>query len=153
MAMRGLPEVTIFDLFTAVLATAWCLLALRFDSTAKVAPLVIGVPTALGSYYRLVADWRRPAPQAPGTLPAPAFWGRLGRLYLWIGGFFLAVLLGGYLVAIPLFVALFLRFAGKEPWPRAILVALVMDAVVYGFFGKVVGLVFPSGMLSGWWGS
>lgn len=52
----------------------------------------------------------------------------------WLLGFFVAIMLLGQMIAIPLFVVAFMRFFGHESWRASILYAVVIIVFIYGLF-------------------
>ena len=70
----------------------------------------------------------------------------------WILGFFFAILLLGFLVAVPVFVLLYLRLQGKQGWLFSVLFTLAVFAFFYGLFDLLLHLPFPPGVLLSWVG-
>ena len=62
-------------------------------------------------------------------------------------GFFAAILLVGFLAAVPLFVLAYLRLQGRESWPLSLVFTAVVWGVFYGLFDLMLHLPFPSGYL------
>jgi len=132
-----------------VLLSGWGVLAaLDWPLKAKLFPLVIGIPlfclasaealwTLFGSasveQARDVA-LTEGAPQSR-TLVATA----------WIGGFFAAILLLGFPIAVPLFVFLYLVIQGRERWMFAAVFSAVVWGLFYGLFDLLLHLPFPAG--------
>jgi Tripartite tricarboxylate transporter TctB family len=70
----------------------------------------------------------------------------------WILGFFAAILLLGFPIAVPLFVFLYLKLQGREGWLVCILMTAAIWGVFYGLFDALLHLPFPQGWLLGWLG-
>jgi hypothetical protein len=70
----------------------------------------------------------------------------------WIFGFFFAILLLGFLVAVPAFVFLYLRLQGKQGWLFSAVFTLAVFAFFYGLFDLLLHLPFPPGVLLSWVG-
>lgn len=70
----------------------------------------------------------------------------------WIAGFFVLVLLLGFLVAVPLFVLAYLKLQGKEGWLFSITFTGLLWAAFYGLFDQLLHLPFPAGWLLEWLG-
>jgi hypothetical protein len=75
------------------------------------------------------------APMQPGERP-----GSVAVMLLYIIGFALAVWAVGMTIALPVFVLLYYRFSGREPWPRSVIVAVVATAVYYAVFEWLIGV-------------
>ncbi len=65
---------------------------------------------------------------------------------LWIGGLFTAVLLVGFQVAVPGFVFLYLRLAGKEGWVLSVVLALLAVLAFHLLFVALLHLPLPPGL-------
>lgn len=70
----------------------------------------------------------------------------------WILGFFAAIVLLGFAVAVPLFVFLYLRLQGRERWLVCLLMTGAIWGVFYGLFDALLHLPFPRGWLFTWLG-
>lgn len=70
----------------------------------------------------------------------------------WVLGFFAAVMLLGFPVAVPLFLFLYLKLQGGEGWVLSIGITLAVTAIFYGLFDALLHLPFPAGWLWGWLG-
>jgi len=68
----------------------------------------------------------------------------------WILGFFAGILLLGFLVAVPVFVFLYLRLQGRQGWVFSAVFTLVVYAFFYGLFDLLLHLPFPAGWLFAW---
>jgi hypothetical protein len=65
-------------------------------------------------------------------------------------GFFLAIWLLSFVIAVPVASFLYFRFAGGEKWSISILLSLAAGAVFYGLFDYFLHLSFPEGVLFMW---
>jgi len=70
----------------------------------------------------------------------------------WILGFFGAIVLLGFPVAVPLFVFLYLKLQGREGWLLSIAMTAAVWGVFYGLFDLLLHLPFPAGWLASWFG-
>lgn len=128
-------------------ATAWPWKAALF-------PLAIGVP--LFAMALAEALW-----VVLGSTPLPSEGNELaaqspGRAVLvggaWMLAFFVAIILLGFLVAVPLFLLLYLRLQGGEGWLISIVITAAVFGVFYGLFDALLHLPFPQGLLFSWLG-
>lgn len=67
----------------------------------------------------------------------------------WVCAFLLALYLSGFIVATPLFLFAFLRFAGERPRGYSALAAVAATAVVYGVFAWLLEYRLFPGVLFG----
>jgi hypothetical protein len=63
----------------------------------------------------------------------------------WIIGFFLLILLFGFLIAVPLMVFLFLKVQAKERWGISLLLTGLALVFFYGLFIWLLNIPFPYG--------
>lgn len=132
-------------------ATAWPWKAALF-------PLVIGIPLfCLAAAEALWTLFGKPPVQAGEAKDFQLSIGKeTGRRTLiaaaWILGFFAAIVLLGFPIAVPLFVFLYLRLQGKESWLVCILMTGAIWGIFYGLFDALLHLPFPAGWLFTWLG-
>jgi hypothetical protein len=65
----------------------------------------------------------------------------------WISGFFAAIVLLGFPVAVPLFVLLYLKLEAREGWILSVAMTAAVWALFYGLFDRLLHLPFPQGWL------
>ena len=133
--------------------------ALAWPLKAKLFPLVIGVPllclalaevawVILGSGSATRAsDFQLSQEHPPQIVRRRTF-----IAIAWIGGFFVLILLLGFLIAVPLFVFAYLRLQGKDGWLVCGALTLAIWAGFYGLFERLLHLAFPAGWLLEWLG-
>jgi hypothetical protein len=63
----------------------------------------------------------------------------------WIVGFFAAIVLFGFPVAVPLFVFLYLKLQANEGWILSAAITAGVWAFFYGLFDRLLHLPFPAG--------
>jgi hypothetical protein len=134
--------------------TAWA-----WPFKAALFPLAIGIPlfclaaaealwVVFGSTVRTeVKDF-----QLSTHLPEGATLRRAGVASGWILGFFAAIMLLGFPIAVPLFVFSYLRLQGREGWIFSALFTLAVWGVFHGLFDRLLHLPFPAGWLVTWAG-
>lgn len=140
--------------------SAWAIFsALAWPWKAKLFPLVISIPLlclALAEVLWVLlgatsgaraADFRLSEEHPPEVVRR-----RTLIAVAWIAGFFVLVLLLGFLVAVPLFVLAYLKLQGKEGWLFAIAFTALLWAAFYGLFDELLHLPFPAGWLLEWLG-
>jgi hypothetical protein len=70
----------------------------------------------------------------------------------WLIGFFAAIVLLGYPVAVPLLVFLYLKLQGREGWVVSGVFAGVVWAAFFAVFDRLLHLPFPAGWIPAWLG-
>ena len=119
-------------------ATAWPWKAALF-------PLVIGIPlfclAATEFMWALFGTAEKP--EATDTVGQR----RVVLVAAWMLGFFAAIALLGFPVAVPLFVFLYLKLQGGEGWTLSIVLTAAVFGVFYGLFDTLLHLPFPAGLL------
>lgn len=144
----------LFSLAVAVLA-AWALLETRgWPIKTALYPRVVGIPLLLLAAAESVLSLRAGVPdqeqpievtlssaEAPGVTAR-----RTWVMTIWIGGFFAAVILLGFQVAVPLFVLAYIR-AAKEGWVIAAVLALLAGMIFHLLFVSVLHLPLPIGLV------
>jgi hypothetical protein len=71
---------------------------------------------------------------------------------LWTLGFLALIILVGFPLAVPIFVFVYLRIAGREPWMLTIGLTAVAWLLMEGLFDRLLHLPFPEGWIFGLWG-
>ena len=128
-------------------ATAWPWKAALF-------PLAIGVPLFCLATTELL--WSLFSKEKSDAVEGdPELEGAPRRMLVaagWMVGFFAAIVLLGFPIAVPLFLLLYLRLQGGEGWIMSIVITAVVWGVFYGLFDALLHLPFPSGWLLDWLG-
>lgn len=139
-----------------VLAAGYGVLeAWSWPAKAALFPLAIGIPLALlaavEAIWTLIGG-KEPAPAAKdfqlsaeghGTRQSAAAAG-------WMLGFFAAIVLLGFPIAVPLFMLLYLKLQGRESWTVTLLMTLAVWGIFYGLFDRLLHLPFPAGWIMTW---
>ena len=130
-------------------ATAWPWKAALF-------PLVIGIPlfclAATELLWALFGTAPSSAPAEVELSTHPGAQRRVAAAAAWMLGFFAAIALLGFPVAVPLFVFLYLKLQGGEGWVLSIVVTAAVFGAFYGLFDALLHLPFPAGWLWDWLG-
>jgi hypothetical protein len=124
--------------------------ALSWPLKAKLFPLVIGIPLLCLAAAELWLSLRTRV--APGTtvddVPRELALRRAALAAAWIAGFFAAIVLLGFVLAVPAFVFLYLRIQGRESGLFSAVFAAAVWAAFYGLFDRLLHLPFPPGVLA-----
>jgi putative tricarboxylic transport membrane protein len=143
-----------------MMLSAWGVVsAWSWPTKAALFPLVISIPLFFLAAAEVLWVLFGSAPQAAASdfklsdhLPQDVALRRTLLAAAWILGFFAAIVLFGFLVAVPLFVLLYLRFQGREGWLFTAVFTLAVWAFFYGLFDLLLHLPFPPGAVLSWIG-
>ena len=134
--------------------------ALAWPWKAKLFPLVIGIPLfcLAAAEVLWVLFGKGPAKAAADfklsqDQPREVVQRRAALAVAWMIGFFAAIALFGFLIAVPLLVFLYLRLQGKERWLFTGVFTLAVWACFYGLFDLLLHLHFPAGWVFSWFGA
>jgi putative tricarboxylic transport membrane protein len=127
----------------------------NFGFRAGLFPWVIGTPTLVLTLFQLAKDvtGRRKvsAPhfetgvtfEVPPEVANRRTWAIIG----WIVGFFIAIWLLGFSIAVPLTLVLYLKLAGHEKWPTIAMVTFSTWLFFYLLFERTLKVPFPDGLV------
>ena len=143
-----------------MLLAAWAVIsALAWPWKAALFPLAIGLPLFCLAAAEVLWVILRPRArtetkdfQLSDDLPTDVTLRRTALALGWIAGFFAAIVLLGFPVAVPAFMFLYLKLQGKESWAMSTVVTLAVWAVFYGLFDRLLHLPFPDGWILTWLG-
>ncbi len=122
--------------------------ALAWPLKAKLFPLVISIPLfLLAAVEVLWVLFGRPAATAEKEAPAPESARRTLIAAGWALGFFAAIILLGFLIAVPLLLFAYLRAQGKDSWLFTIVFTAAVSGAFFGLFDLLLHLPFPPGWL------
>ena len=131
--------------------------ALKWPLRTAIFPTVIGIPVFFMALVELLlnlfgkeeTEKKQSAVDfelSEGLEPALATRRTLSS-FIWIIGFFLAIIFFGFQIAAPLFVLCFLRLHGKENWPLSLLMSAAAWGVLYGLFIRLLEVPFKNGLI------
>jgi Tripartite tricarboxylate transporter TctA family/Tripartite tricarboxylate transporter TctB family len=129
----------------------------NFGFRAGLFPWVIGTPTLVLTLLQLAKDLTgrkkisAPHLEAGATFEvAPEVASRRTWLIIgWIVGFFIAIWLLGFSIAVPLTLVLYLWLAGREKWPTIVMVTFFAWLFFYLLFERTLKVPFPDGLVFG----
>ena len=124
---------------------------------AALFPLVIGIPlfvlSAAEAAWVLFGKTERSEVQdfqLTRDVPEREVVRRSATAAAWIVGFFAAIVLFGFPVAVPLFVFLYLKQQAGEGWIFSTVFTAAVWAFFYGLFDRLLHLPFPAGWALTW---
>lgn len=133
--------------------------ALDWPLKAKLFPLVISIPlfllAAAEALWVLVGKpmaSEHANTEAPDEVAPAVAYRRTASAAAWTIGFFVMIVLLGFLIAVPLLVFLYLWFQGRDSWLFTLAFTAGVWAFFYGVFDLVLHLPFPAGWLVSWLG-
>ena len=69
-------------------------------------------------------------------------------IIVWIFGFLVLILAAGFPLAVPIFVFLYLKLAGRESWGLAVVLTFVAWILVEGLFVRFLNIPFANGWIA-----
>lgn len=135
------------------------IIALGWPWKAALFPIAIGIPVFCMAAAEVL--WGVLGPAARGQamdfqlsdqIPRTVAVGRTLQAIAWMLGFFGAIALVGFPLAVPLFVFLYLKLQGREKWVLSAVFTAVVWALFYGIFDRLLHLPFPAGWIQTWIG-
>ena len=147
-----------FTLVMLAILAGMVLVAAQYPPDSRFMPWVVGIPAIALCLLQLGMDLRaarRPGKAAPhpgaedlGEGEPPGTLRREAAMW----GFFLAlvggILLFGFLVAVPLFVLVFLRLWARASWPLALGLVAAASVVLYLVFVKGLNVALHQGFVT-----
>ena len=134
-------------------------IALDWPLKARLFPLAIGIPVFCMAVAEVLWGLLDPAARSEAMefrLSDEAQGGVAVRRTLlavaWMAGFSAAIVLLGFPSAIALLVLCYLRLQGREGWIVSGIFTLVVWALFYTVFDRLLHLPFPAGLVQGWLG-
>lgn len=154
---------SLFSLLIAAAAAGALVLTEPWGIKTALYPRTIAVPLLVLALAEFVLSLRRDpasrlASQRPagdqamdfkfseGVDPKVALQRTLG-IAAWTLGFFAAIVLLGFPLAVPLFVFAYLRGEARAPWVQTVVLVGVAWGIFTGLFVRLLHLPFPTGLL------
>ncbi len=163
-----LNDRTLFTLGVFVLVLVFLVLSLGYQPRARLVPVIIAVPTLLLTLFQLLIDMipavarrfsffqeydlfgietGRAAAPSEESRPSSAVFRRELNFAAWLLLLVSLIYFIGYLVAIPLFMVLFMRLRSSERWLTTLSITAVTWAFVYVVFIVVMGAPLHEGVV------
>ena len=107
--------------------------------------MTLAIGLAALALWQNAREVRRIRADGGDVSPVRGELGRVAHLYLWWIGVFAATIVAGQLVALPLFVALYLLVWGRYAWWIALIYAAAAWVFLYVMFDRIVAILwYPS---------
>jgi hypothetical protein len=145
---------TLFSL-ALVVVFGWAVWESRnWPLQARLFPWVVGVPMTLLALLQLTMDLRGVEQARSGFetefgvgMDPSAVRRRIAAIVGWMVGFYVLIMLIGFIWAVPLGIFLYLKFGSGENWPLSVGLAAAGGLAFFGLFGQVLNTPFPEGLL------
>ena len=146
-----------FFLFFMAVGVFAVVSALEWPFRAALFPLIMGVPLFFMALAEIVFDPSRRGEtekrrqvldfELSGEVDQPLAARRTVFAFLWIIGFFLLIIFFGFIIAVPLFILLYLKIQGRETWGISLILTGSAWAFLYGLFVRLLNTPFEGGWL------
>ncbi len=134
----------------------------QWQYQARLFPWSIGIPAVLLCVVQLGLDLFRIGDSADGDdragmmdlpvdrgVPVSVVVRRAANTFGWIGGFFFVIWLVGFIITVPLFVFLNLRFQAHEKLSVSLIYTGGMLIFLLGLFHYILHIPWPAGLIEG----
>lgn len=150
---------TVFSLVVLIFFCVFVYEAKDWRMQARLYPFVIGIPMLIFAIVQVVLDLRgvKAKESSDGTpmdfqfqqtnVAPEEVRKRTITMFAWMFGFFIAIWLIGYVIAIPLMVFTYLKFQSNESWVLSTTLTAFAFVFFYSLFVKLLNLPFPDGAL------
>jgi TctA family transporter len=164
----------LFTLFVIALIGAALVMALQWDFSAKVVPLVVGTVALTAAVLSLLNEtFRKPEAAAAGDLveqtqhavgekihmdltsetghlPVREIITRAGWFFLYLIGFMAVMWVIGLIPTVAVFVVFFMRYEARERWSLVIPYAVVLVTFIWFAFDYFMALPWPPTLMGEW---
>jgi len=161
----------ILTFFLLCVAIIFIVSSLKYESTARLVPLIVGIPTLFLVFIQFLLETIPSFSKFKKNIEGVNVFGKpkilqerkLGKeennqrnnkksrdeknILLWIILLVFAIWLIGFLIAIPLFIILFFSLNNIFKLHQSILASLITITIVYLLFDKLLGLTLYKGLL------
>ncbi len=155
-----LRPAAMFSLLALIFFCVFVYEAQAWRMQARLYPLVIGIPMLILAVIQFILDLKgvKAKESADGApmdfqfsgqkdLPPEVVRKRTITMFSWLFGFFFAIWLVGYPIAIPLLVFTYLKFQSGESWKLSVTLTVIAFIFFWMLFVRLLNLPFPEGWL------
>jgi hypothetical protein len=158
-----LRPAALFSICALIFFCVFVYLAQGWRMQARLYPWVIGIPMAVLAVIQVILDLKGvQAKQSADATPMDFQFSKetepaLAKkrtivMFSWLLGFFFAVWLLGFPIAIPLMMLTYFKFQGGEPWKLSISLTVIAWLFFHFLFVRLLNLPFPQGLILTWLG-
>lgn len=144
-----------FTLVMLAILAGMVLVAAQYPADSRFMPWVVGIPAIalcllqLGLDLRAARKSRRGQPQAGGgEADPPGMVRREAAMWAFFLGLAGGVLLFGFLLAVPLFILVFLRTWARASWPLALGLVAAASVILYLVFVEGLNVALHQGFIT-----
>ncbi|WP_117193330.1 tripartite tricarboxylate transporter permease [Rhizobium terrae] len=142
-------------LFITALATSteWALAARLMPQTVSAVGLIVVICSGIGVYMKKRAGETivkpRKAHEADPleAMPDRELYARIGIMFAWVFGVFFGTLLIGLLPTLFVYMVAYMRFEGRQPWLRTLIIAVVIWIAMFILFDTLLVMPWPQSYL------
>lgn len=154
MTFRANPSALLTLFIMAVWATAISQ-SDEFSEQARLFPIVIGTTALVLCTIQLFLDLFAPKKEGPvdpvdlmdlpvdHDVPPREVAIRASKIFGWILGLFAGSYVVGFLIAVPMFVFLYIAIRSRPSWWTTLAITLVIVVVVFGIFDQIIHVPWP----------
>jgi hypothetical protein len=142
--IRITSTVLLSGTFLVIFASAALVAEVNYPAEAASMPLIIGGVGAALSLLQLILELRA----SRGAYEEQIDLRKDLPIYLWVWAFVLAVVAFGFVIAAPIMLFAYLRWRSAESWWLCLLLPVVVLAILYGLFEKVLGVPLFEGLVT-----
>lgn len=143
----------LFFLTALLTSTHWAFAARLMPQTVAGVGLLVVILSGIGMAMKARAGERIVEPRKASEsdplegLPDREVYKRIGIAALWLVAIFVGVLLIGLLPTMFLYMLLYMRLEGKQPWLRTILIVGIIWAAMFVLFDQTLNVPWPQSYL------
>jgi len=142
-------------LFITALATSteWALAARLMPQTVSAVGLLVVICSGIGVYMRkrageTIVKPRKESESDPlEAMPDRELYKRMAIMFAWVFSVFVGTELVGLLPTLFLFMVGYMRFEGKQPWIRTLVIAIVIWVSMFILFDNLLNMPWPQSYL------
>ena len=147
-------EKRLFSLFIFLVLIGAVLVASQWILRASIIVLLLGGVGIVLALFQLVSEFKSTSESLKASagiafetpqVKSDSRWGNL-EIWSWILGFYVGILLVGFLIAVPLFVLVYSKIYGAG-WPVSLGLSLFCWGFVYGIFDQLMHVPWPRAFL------
>ena len=155
-----LRPAALFSLIVLIFFCVFVYEAKEWRMQARLYPFAIGIPMLIFAIVQFILDLKGVKAKQSSSDGAPMDFQfqqtdvspedvrkRTITMFSWMFGFFAAIWLVGYVIAIPLMVFGYLKFQSNERWGLSIMLTVIAFVFFYALFVRLLNLPFPDGTL------
>ena len=154
-----LRPTALFSLIVLIFFCVFVYEAKEWRMQARLYPFAIGIPMLVFAIVQFILDLKgvKAKESSDGApmdfqfqqtdVPPDVVRKRTITMFTWMFGFFFAIWLVGYPVAIPLMVFTYLKFQSGESWLLSTTLTAIAFVFFYTLFVRLLNLPFPDGFV------